>query len=33
MNDVRKLALSGKAPFKSMQEFFTKFVTVKKVAF
>ena len=33
MNDVRKLALSGKAPFKSMQKFFTKFVTVKKVAF
>lgn len=28
LNDVRKLALSGKAPFKDMQEFFTKFVSV-----
>ncbi|QKF59220.1 DNA primase [Aliarcobacter lanthieri] len=30
MNDVRKLALSGEAPFKSMEEFFKKFVSVVK---
>ena len=33
MNDVRKLALSGKVPFKSMEEFFTKFVSVKRLPF
>lgn len=31
MNDIRKLALSGKAPFKSMEEFFTRFVSVKRI--
>lgn len=30
MNDVRRLSLSGKAPFKSMEEFFEKFVSVNK---
>jgi len=30
MNDIRKLALSGKAPFKSMEEFLTNFVSVVK---
>jgi hypothetical protein len=32
MNEVRKLALSGKAPFKNMEEFLTKFVSVKKIS-
>lgn len=30
LNDIRKLALSGKAPFKTMEEFFEKFVSVKR---
>lgn len=30
MNDVRRLALSGKAPFKSMDGFFEKFVSVDR---
>jgi len=30
LNDVRKLALSGKAPFKTIEDFLSKFVTVKK---
>lgn len=33
MNDVRKLALSGKAPFKNMEDFLTNYVSVVKIAF
>lgn len=32
MNDVRKAILSGNVPFKSMSEFLTKFVSVKKIS-